>query len=61
MRIGLIIVFVLASAGGPAADENDLINGFLIAHHPPGLVYTTAGVDWCSDYDTNYALSDYSD
>ena len=49
-RVLLALALVGLGAGVVYATPNDLSNGVLITHYPPGLQYTTEFDDWCGLY-----------
>ncbi len=56
MKARVIIAMLLALVGTASAQESNLDGGSMIAHHPPGLAYTSDAVDWCGNYDSQYPL-----
>jgi len=58
MRLWNLLVFPLALmliVDLAGADPSILEDGVLIAHHPPGLEFTS-GQDWCDRYEQEYAI-----
>jgi hypothetical protein len=49
-KLWLSLVLVGLATGVAHADPNDLSNGVLITHYPPGLAYTVDPTDWCARY-----------
>jgi len=51
----LLVLAVLLCANLASADPSNLGGGVLIAHHPPGLQFTS-GQDWCDRYENEFAI-----
>jgi hypothetical protein len=46
----LLLTLIALGWGAALADPNDLSDGVLICHCPPGLAYTVTPTDWCATY-----------
>ena len=51
----ILLISIALGCGAAQADPNDLTDGVLICHCPPGLAYTVTPTDWCATY-RKYAI-----
>ncbi len=59
-RAWVLILLVLLVPGSAVPDSSNLEGGVFIAHHPPGLQYTS-GQDWCARYFQEFAIDSCSE
>jgi hypothetical protein len=59
-RAWALLLLVLLMPGSALSDSSNLEGGVFIAHHPPGLQYTS-GQDWCARYFQEFAIDSCSE
>lgn len=55
--VTLAVLCVVVSHAAGAAPVSDVTEGVFIAHHPPGIQFSS-GQDWCQKYMDDYAISE---
>jgi len=58
-RAWALVLLALLMPGSALSDSSNLEGGAFIAHHPPGLQYTS-GQDWCARYFQEFAIDSCS-